>query len=593
MARKPASKSEKQAPPAGVPEDAWSEIKSLREEIWRHRRLYYLDDSPEISDAEYDKIERRLLELLEKYPAAKRPDCPTEVPGVSIDLETFAPVKHSAPMLSLDNAMDAEEMADWVKRVEKDLGSGIKALTVEPKMDGLSIALTYRKGALIQAATRGDGKTGENVTDNVRAIRAIPKKLEKALDLEVRGEIYMEIKAFEDFNAKQIERGEKVYVNPRNLASGSLRQKDPEVTRSRPLAFVAYDTALAKKSLGVSGQAEMLEVLSELGLPVSDLLEKTDADGIEKSYAAMLEKREKLLYEIDGMVVKVDDFSEREKLGATGHHPRWAIAYKFPAEEKKAKMIDMVFQVGRTGVLTPVAKLEPTIIGGVTVSSSTAHNQAQIEKEGLNIGDILIIKRAGDVIPKIVGRIDPSTGELWVFGQVESKRAAKVPRPKKCPACGTKPKRDPEGVSYYCPNRSCPAQAMEAISHFASKNAMDTEGLGPKMVEQLYEAKLVENIADLYDLKGKRDDVLGLERMGEKSVDNLLNAIEESKNRSLGRLIFGLGIRLVGRQTAEILAEHFGSINALADASKEELESLHDVGLKVAESTLRERGFCT
>ncbi|TET33096.1 MAG: NAD-dependent DNA ligase LigA [Planctomycetota bacterium] len=574
MARKPASKREKPASPAGVPDDAWSEIESLREEIWRYRRFYYLEDSPEIPDAEYDKLERSLLELLEKYPAAKRPDCPTEVPGVSIDLETFAPVKHSAPMLSLDNAMDADEMADWVKRVEKDLGREIKALTVEPKMDGLSISLTYRKGALVQAATRGDGRTGENVTDNVRTIKAIPKKLGKPLDLDVRGEIYMEIRAFEDFNAKQVMRGEKVYVNPRNLASGSLRQKDPEVTRSRPLAFVAYDAAEAKKNLGVSGQAEMLDALAGLGLPVSDQWKKTGANEIEKSYAAMLEKREKLLYEIDGMVVKVDDFSEREKLGATGHHPRWAIAYKFPPEEAETVVNEIAVQVGRTGALTPVANLEPVRVGGVTVSRATLHNQDEIDRLDVREGDAVIIRRAGDVIPEIV----------QVIKEKRPKGARKYSLPAKCPVCNSAVDRLEGEVNHYCTSIACPAQAMEAISHFASKNTMDIEGLGPKMVEQLYEAKLVGNIADLYDLKDRRDDVLGLERMAEKSADNLLAAIEESKKRPLGRIIFALGIRLVGRQTGDLLAESFGSIGKLAKAKADELESLYDVGPKVAQS---------
>ncbi|MHC4661855.1 MAG: NAD-dependent DNA ligase LigA [Planctomycetota bacterium] len=574
MARKPLSKSEKDEAPSGVPEGAWREIEELRAEIRKHRRLYYLDDAPEVPDAEYDKLERNLKALLKKYPAAKRPDCPTEMPGVSVDLETFAAVEHVAPLLSLDNAMNAEEMADWLKRVEKDLGQEPEAFVIEPKMDGLSIALTYRKGVLVQAATRGDGKTGENVTENVKTIRNVPKKLSEPLDLGVRGEIYMKKSAFEKFNEEQIERGEKVFVNPRNLASGSVRQKDPAVTRARPLVFVAYDAMEPEKSLNVSGQTEMLAKLGKLGFPVSELALETGAGGIEDEYAKLLSKREKLPYEIDGMVVKLDSFAERRMLGATGHHPRWAIAYKFPPEEVETVIEDIGVQVGRTGALTPVAHLEPVRVGGVTMSRATLHNQDEIDRLDVRIGDSVIARRAGDVIPEVV----------QVIKNKRKKGAKKFSLPEKCPVCGAHAMRLEGEANHYCTNRSCPAQAMEAIRHFAFKDAMDIEGLGSKLVEQLYEAELIKNIADIYDLSGKREDVISLERMAEKSADNLLSAIEESRKQPLGRAIFGLGIRLVGRQTAQILAEHFGSIDKLSEATGDELQALQDIGPKVASS---------
>ena len=571
-----------------APDHVRKRVERLRKIIRYHDYLYYVLDSPEISDAEYDQLLRELKNLEEQYPELITPDSPTQRVGIRPDevpegipphlaelaQKTFEEVRHSTPMLSLDNAMDETELRDWVKRVYKDLGTEKVEFVCEPKLDGLAVELVYEEGFLRVAATRGDGLVGENVTENVRTVKAIPKVLEGAPEyLEVRGEVYMTKEAFKRLNEKQRAAGEKEFANPRNAAAGSLRQLDPKVTAGRELDFFAYAHGIIRGT-EIRSQIALLDFYRRLGFPVPEHQLCRSVEEIVQFYNRFLEARESLPYEVDGVVVKVNDFGQREALGVKARSPRWAIAFKFPPEQARTRLRDIIVQVGRTGALTPVALLEPVFVGGVTVSRATLHNPDEIKRKDIRIGDVVVVQRAGDVIPEVVRVVkEERTGTEREFSM-----------PDRCPVCGAKIVRDPDEVVPRCPNRDCPAQVKESIIFFASRQAMDIEGLGRKTVEQFIEEGLLRRIADIYHLKEKREEILKLEGWAEKSVDNLLAAIEASKKRPLARLINALGIRHVGERTAELLADHFGSIDAMMKASVEELEAVEEVGPIVARS---------
>jgi len=559
-----------------VPAEIRRRVEALRKEIEHHNYLYYVLDQPEISDAEYDRLMRELQELEAKYPELVTPDSPTQRVGAAPRKE-FGEVRHEVPMLSLNNAFSDEEAIEFDRRAREILGVEIIDYAVEPKLDGLAVSLMYQHGRLVQGATRGDGYTGEDVTANVRTIKAIPLHLRGSgwpATLEVRGEVIMTKEGFEKLNAEQRRKGEKIFANPRNAAAGSLRQLDPKVTASRPLTFFAYGLGKVEGGTLPDRHSHIMDRLREWGVPVNR--EARVVEGIEGCLAyhkAMQEKRESLPYEIDGVVYKVDRLDWQAKLGYVARAPRWALAHKFPAHEEITRVIDIEVQVGRTGALTPVAKLEPVRIGGVTVSSASLFNQDEIDRLDVRIGDWVVVRRAGDVIPQIVS-------------VVKSRRKGRLKKfrlPDKCPVCGSPTYRPPgEAVTYCTGGLYCPAQRKRALEHFASRRAMDIEGLGTKLIDQLVDKGLVRDPADLYSLT--REQLIGLERMGPKSADNLLAQLEKSKSTSLPRFLYALGIHDVGEVTAQTLAEHFGSLEALMSASEEELMAVPDVGPAVATS---------
>ena len=559
-----------------VPKEIQERVEKLREEIRRYDYYYYVLNQPIISDAEYDKLFRELVELEEKYPELKTPDSPTQRVGAP-PAEEFAPVEHAIPMLSLDNCFNDEELEEWDDRVRRMLGGEPVEYVCEPKLDGLSVELVYVDGVFTVGSTRGDGRVGEDVTRNLRTIKQVPLRLfplngKVPRLLEVRGEVYMEKEAFRRLNEERERAGEPLFANPRNAAAGSLRQLDPNVTASRRLKAFFYGMGRAE-GIEIRSQVELLTAFPKLGLPVNPLwkLCKT-LDEIKAFYRELLAMRDELPYEADGMVVKVNDFAQREILGEVARAPRWAIAYKFPAEEATTRVLDIVVQVGRTGALTPVAILEPVEVSGATVSRATLHNEDEIRRKDIRIGDWVIVRRAGEVIPEVVKSIpERRTGAEKEFKM-----------PERCPACGGPVVRPPGEVAYRCENLSCPARIKESIRHFASRRAMDIEGLGEKLVDQLVETGLVRKLSDIYRLK--KEDLVNLERMGEKSAQNLLEEIERSKNAGLARLIFALGIRYVGERLAEILAEHFPSLEALSNATYEELIKIPEIGPRIAQS---------
>ncbi|MCI0572166.1 MAG: NAD-dependent DNA ligase LigA [Myxococcaceae bacterium] len=547
----------------------------LRAELRHHDHRYYVLDTPEVSDAHYDALMRELAALEEEFPELRTPDSPTQrVAGMPAT--TFAPVTHRRPMLSLANVFDDGELSEFDERVRKLTGEAQVTYVCEPKMDGLAVELVYEKGRFVQGSTRGNGVVGEDVTANLRTIRSVPLTLEGAglpQLLEVRGEVFLRTEDFKRLNARQEEAGDQPYVNPRNAAAGALRQKDPAVTAARPLSISFYEVG------EVDGRAfathwEKLAFLRELGLPVNPRNRRVEGlQGVHDAYAALLEDRHGLPYEVDGLVVKVDSEDLRLRMGAVSKAPRWAVAYKFPAEEAETQVEDIRVYVGRTGALTPVASLRPTKVGGVVVSRATLHNQDELKRKGVRIGDWVFIRRAGDVIPEVVAVI-PSrrTGEEreFVF-------------PTTCPECGAPTAREEEGAVIRCTNEvDCPAQMHQQLLHFASRNAMDVEGLGEELAGQLLRARLVRTPADLYRLS--REQLVALERMGEKSADNLLQAIERSKHVTLRRFLYALGIRQVGEATARTLAGSFRDVRALADADVERLTQVKDVGPLVARS---------
>lgn len=551
-------------------------IEALREQIHHHNYLYYVLDRPEIPDAEYDRLLRELQDLEAQHPELITPDSPTQRVGAA-PLTAFATVRHEVPMLSLANAFGEEEFMEFHRRVCRGLGTEEVPYTAEPKLDGLAVSLLYENGTLVRAATRGDGTSGEDVTQNVRTIGTVPLRLYGRgwpRVLEVRGEVFLSRSGFAALNRRQAERGDKTFVNPRNAAAGSLRQLDPRVTAGRPLEIYCYGIGRIEGARLPSTQYDMLQWLRDFGLRVNP--ETRRVFGAEQAlayYESILAKRDNLTYDIDGVVLKVDRFDQQEQLGFVSRAPRWAVACKFPAEEEITRLLDVEWNVGRTGAVTPVARLEPVFVGGVTVSNATLHNMDEIGRKDVRIGDTVIVRRAGDVIPEVVS-------------VVQSRRPAdaRIPElPRHCPVCGSDVVRvEGEAVARCTGGLYCPAQRREAVLHFASRRALDIEGLGEKLVAQLDEKGLIRDLADLYCLT--REQLTGMERMGEKSAENLLRAIERSKATTLPRFIYALGISLVGEATARTLAMHFGNLDALMGASEEALLAVSDVGPAVAES---------
>lgn len=552
-------------------------IKELRELINYHNYLYYVLDSPEISDAEYDALMKELIDLEKAFPDLVTPDSPTQRVGAP-PLEAFKPVKHTIPMLSLSNTETEEETIEFDRRIKRFLHISPEEsieYVAEPKLDGLAVELVYENGRLAIGSTRGDGYTGEDVTLNIKTIKSIPLTLLGKYEsipekLEVRGEVIMKIEDFKKLNKEREEKGEPLFANPRNAAAGSLRQLDSSITAQRPLDAYFYGIGEVRGRT-FETHMEVLEVLRRWGLKINPLnkLCSSIEEAIEY-YREMEDKRDTLEYEIDGVVIKVNNLSLQERLGTVARSPRWAVAFKFPPRQATTRIIDIHAQVGRTGMLTPVAILEPVQIGGVTVSRSTLHNQDEINRKDIRIGDWVLVQRAGDVIPEVVKAITTKR-----TGKEKPYRI-----PEKCPVCGAEVIR--EGAYYFCTGINCPAQLKERIRHFASRRAMDIEGLGEKLVDQLVEREIVKSLSDLYYLS--RDKIASLERMGDKSARNLIDAIEASKDRELHRVIYALGIRHVGEQTAKILAERFHTIDALMDASMEDLEGIETIGPETARS---------
>jgi len=546
----------------------------LRRELNEHNYRYYVLDAPVISDAQYDKLLRELQEIETAHPELVTPDSPTQRVGAAPS-QAFGEVRHKVPMTSMDNAFEESEARDWDKRCRTGLEKDKLGYSVEPKFDGTSVSLRYEMGVLVQAGTRGDGTTGEDITNNVRTIPTVPLHLQGRGwpdVLEVRGEVVIPKEDFERLNAEQLARGDKLFANPRNAAAGSLRQLDPRITARRPLAFFPWGLGEVSGTAG-KRYSEVVKHLKDWGFRVSEYFHV--AHGIDEClryHQDMLARRDKLPFEIDGVVYKVDDLSAREELGYTARAPRWALAHKLPAREENTVVEDILASVGRTGVITPVAVLRPVQVSGVTVTHATLHNEDELHRKDVRIGDAVIVRRAGDVIPEVVSVITekrPANTRIWHM-------------PKHCPVCGAEVHREEGEAAHRCMGGLyCSAQRMGAILHFASRHAMDIQGLGDKLVEQLVEKEMVKTVADLYRLK--LDAIAELERMGEKSAQNLLDQIERSKQTTLPRFLNALGIPQVGEATAELLAEHFGELDALMDADRKTLESVHGIGPSMAD----------
>ncbi|WP_341489138.1 NAD-dependent DNA ligase LigA [Photobacterium damselae subsp. damselae] len=551
------------------------ELLSLREQLDYHGYRYYVEDNPEVPDAEYDRLMQRLLTIESEHPEWVTIDSPSQRVG-GVPLDGFTQVKHELPMLSLDNAFNDDELRAFQKRIQDRLNdaSAIQ-YCCEPKLDGLAVSLLYENGVLVQAATRGDGTTGENITNNVRTIRCIPLKLQGndwPTRIEVRGEVFMPKKGFEQLNQRALKKGEKTFANPRNAAAGSLRQLDSKVTATRPLSFYAYAVGIVEGRELEGSQYDRLCQLKSWGFPMSPEIRRVDSIEEVIGYHQMIgEKRESLEYDIDGVVIKVDKVDTQLQLGFVARAPRWAIAYKFPAQEEMTLLNNVEFQVGRTGAITPVAKLEPVFVGGVTVSNATLHNADEIARLGVMVGDTVIIRRAGDVIPQIVS-------------VVESRRpadASPVIFPTECPVCQSKVERiEGEAVARCTGGLFCQAQRKEALKHFVSRKALDVDGCGEKVIEQLVDREMVTTPADLFRLSA--GVVTALDRMGPKSAQKLVDAFGNAKETTLPRFIYSLGIREVGEATAANLAHYFETLEALMTASKEQLIEVPDVGEIVA-----------
>jgi DNA ligase (NAD+) len=560
-----------------VPAEAASRAAELRREIEHHNYLYYVNDAPEISDAEFDRLFRELQDLEKRYPSLAMPDSPTQRVGAKVEGD-FAPVAHALPMLSLNNAFSEEEVTAFDRRVREGLGLEQVEYAAEPKFDGLAISITFEDGLLTVGATRGDGYTGEDVTANLRTIRSIPLRLATAHPprlLEVRGEVVMLKKDFEAINRKMVERGEKPLVNPRNAAAGALRQKDPAMTAARPLSFFAY--ALGRfegKGLPGDRHSHQIDFLAELRLPVSPHGKVVrGAEGLLGYYHDIGSKRPSLPYDIDGVVYKVNEVKLQERLGFVSRAPRFALAHKFPAEEAHTEVLGIEVRVGRTGALTPVARLKPVFVGGVTVTNATLHNEDEVHRKDVRVGDTVIVRRAGDVIPEVARVLmekRPPGTVIFKF-------------PTKCPVCHSRVERlEGEAVARCTAGLFCPAQRKQAILHFASRRAMDIEGLGEKLVDQLVDNQIVKTPADIYGLTV--ETLAGMERMGEKSAANLVAAIDRSRSTTLQRFIYALGVRNVGESTARDLARSFGDIHELMNADEGRYQQVPDVGPVVAQS---------
>ncbi|WP_188497552.1 NAD-dependent DNA ligase LigA [Pullulanibacillus pueri] len=547
-------------------------VQELRKLLNQYGYEYYVQDNPSVPDSEYDRLMHELIEIEREHPELISPDSPTQRIAAE-PLKAFKKVTHRTPMMSLGNAFNEQDLRDFDRRVRQTVGDDVQYIC-ELKIDGLAVSLTYEEGQFVLGATRGDGTTGEEITQNLKTIRSIPLRLKEAINLEVRGEAYMPKRSFERLNEQRKEAGEALFANPRNAAAGSLRQLDPKIAASRNLdVFLyqignAYDKPLERHSEG-------LEWLESLGLKTNPEWKKCAS--IEEIVAYIeywTEKRPELSYDIDGIVIKVDALAQQQALGFTAKSPRWAIAYKFPAEEVVTQLEDIVLNVGRTGVVTPTAVLTPVPVAGTTVKRATLHNEDLIREKDIRIGDYVVIKKAGDIIPEVVNVLtERRTGNEVDFHM-----------PTECPECGSDLVRLEGEVALRCINPKCPAQIREGLIHFVSRNAMNIDGLGEKVITQLFEQKLIEDVADLYRLT--YDHLIGMERMGEKSSNNLLEAIESSKQNSLEKLLFGLGIRFVGAKAARTLAEAFLTMDALKTASKEELLAVDEIGEKMADSIL-------
>ena len=554
--------------------DVSKQIERLRKEIREHDYLYYVLNQPRISDRQYDRLFAELKKLEATNPQFVTADSPTQRVS-DRPLEGFATVRHAVPMLSLDNTYNADELRAFDERVAKQLDGRDYDYVIELKIDGLAISLRYEEGALVTAATRGNGEVGDDATANVRTIRAVPLVLlggsKIPAVLEVRGEVYMPTSSFVELNRLRAEAGEPAFANPRNAAAGSLKLLDARVTAARNLSFFAYATGQVSEPLAAN-HYESLRRFKELGLPVNPNIKKAgDINEAIEICDGWSEKRSELDYQIDGMVIKVNRFDQRDILGATGRAPRWCISYKFAAEQAETTVESIDVQVGKSGILTPVANLTPVLLAGTTVKRASLHNFDELKRLGVGQGDTVIIEKAGEIIPQVI--------------EVKSKATANVPVfeiPKTCPTCGSAAVKDEDGVYIRCVNRDCPGQLKERLKYFAGRGQMDIENLGPALIDQLIENRLVKNFADLYKLREAQ--LAGLERMAEKSAANVINAIEESKTRPLWRLIAALGIRHIGSQSAQILAEHFGSLSVLMTAGEEELAEIDQIGPTMAKS---------
>ncbi len=558
------------------------QITALRREIDEHNHRYYVEDDPSVPDAEYDRLFQQLLQLEQQYPQLQRSDSPTQRVGAAA-LSAFDQVEHEVPMLSLDNAFDDQQLIDFDRRIHERLKLADDTSIeygAEPKLDGIAVSLLYQQGLLVRSATRGDGAVGEDISINVRTIKAIPLKLrghDWPSRLEVRGEIYLPKAGFDALNQRMRESGNKPFVNPRNAAAGSLRQLDSSVTATRPLTFCAYGFGIVEYADGAEAElpprhTEVLQQFKRWGLPINP--EMRCLDGIEAVldyYQQLAEKRDRLGYEIDGIVYKVNTRALQQQLGFVARAPRWAIARKFPAQEEITRLLAVDFQVGRTGAVTPVARLEPVFVGGVTVSNATLHNMDEVERLDVRVGDWVVVRRAGDVIPQVARVV------------LERRPDATQPvlLPPQCPVCGAAVERTEDEAAARCSGGvSCSAQRKQAIKHYVSRKAMDVDGLGDKLVELLVDKGQIETLADLYRLQ--HPQLAGLDRMGDKSADNLLAAIEQSKQTTLPKFIYSLGIREVGEATAASLAKHFLTLDAVRQADEEALQQVSDVGPVVA-----------
>ena len=543
--------------------DYRQEMKQLRDELNAHGYRYYVLDDPTISDYEYDHKLRRLEDLEREHPEEITPDSPTQRVGGPA-LKEFQQVEHAVPLESLQDVFDGDEVREFLARVAETVDA--PAYSVEPKVDGLSVALEYRDGVFVRGATRGDGRVGEDVTENLRTIRSIPMTLpEKLPRLIVRGEVYMSRTVFEELNAQREIAGQPLMANPRNAAAGSLRQLDPKVAASRKLDIAIFNLQLAEGKTFAT-HTETMEYLASQHFKVIPNRCLSSAEDLLAEIDRLNDTRMEFPFDMDGAVIKLNDLALREKLGSTAKCPRWAIAYKYPPEQKPSQLVDIVLQVGRTGVLTPKAVLKPVRLAGTTVTNATLHNQDYIMEKDIRIGDTVIVQKAGEIIPEIVEVVKDKRPEGTVPYRL----------PETCPVCGAPVSRDPDGAAVRCTGAECPAQLLRNLTHFASRSAMDIEGLGPAVMGQLVDSGLVSTAADLYDLEAEA--IAKLDRMGDKSADNAVKAIAKSKENDLWRLIFALGIRQVGEKAAKTLAQHFGTMDALCAASAEELTAINDVG---------------
>ena len=557
------------------PADVSARLDELREQINRHNHLYYADDRPEVSDAEYDRLWRELVALEQAHPELVTPDSPTQRPG-GRRAETFTPVEHMVAMLSLDNAMTVEELQEFEARIRRAVPGLTPAYVCEPKIDGLGVALLYERGRFVRGATRGDGRIGEDISQNLRTIKSIPATLSGPLKgarkLEVRGEVYMPREAFARLNAGLEEAGQPVFANPRNAAAGAVRQKDPAVTASRPLAIFLYHVSVLEPP-GFRSQWERLEALRQSGFPVNPRSQRAGTLDEVVAYCRTLEaERDALGYDADGVVVKVDDLEHQRRLGATAHHPRWAIAYKFTARQATTRVLGITINVGKSGALTPTAQLEPVELAGVTVSNVSLHNEDEVRRKDVRVGDTVLVERAGDVIPYLV----------QVVTDKRPPDAVPFTMPTHCPACGGLAARVEGEAVWRCTNTACPAQLKERLFHWGSRRAMDIEGLGEVIIGQLVDRGLVRDFADLYALDV--DTLADLERLAKKSAQNLHRAIEASKTRGLTRLLNALGIRMVGERAAQLLAARFGTMERLVAASEADINEIYGIGPQIAQA---------